>query len=95
MQVVTQLKISGKRGNRVDYRVWIFLAPHESRSGHGAGHRQPVPHRGGKAYMNNPPRLQNSDPIILGAQRYPSLSVPVQSHRKAIRQFRLSGLVVC
>ena len=55
--------------NRVNNRGWIFFAPHEIRSGHGVGQRQSVPHRGGKIYMNNPP-LQNSAPIMLGAQPY-------------------------
>ena len=29
-----------------------------------------MPHRGDTTNMNNPPRLKNSSPIILGAQRW-------------------------
>ena len=41
---------SNRVRNRVSDRVSIFFffAPHETRSGHGAGKRQPVPRRGAK-----------------------------------------------
>ena len=41
-------------------RVRVFFAPLETRSGHGAENEQPVPCRGEKKKINNPPRLQNS-----------------------------------
>ena len=57
-----QQKISGKRGNRVNYlgknrvnnRVWIFLAPYGTRWGHETGHRQPVPHRKKNTWITSP-----------------------------------------
>ena len=41
-------RVRNRVNNRVSDRVSIFFAPHETRSGHGAGKRQPVPHRGAK-----------------------------------------------